>query len=305
MKGYRIKTVSRMTGMSPELLRAWERRHGVVSPRRTPGGYREYSEEDVERLRLLALLTSRGYSIGEIAGLGLDELSELISSGTPSAPTAHAPAAAPGNLVVQQLRERAEAGDGEGFRRALRRILVLLPTRQVIGDVLLTVLRELSARGEGEDARAARLLAGEEIRGFLGPLAGEAPSRAPLALIAVSDPGAGRDALQVTLATLERGWRTVGLGPLVSPAQLAARARAATARVAILVCPSRPSATTLLALVEAWGDAGPDGCALILVGADRGLLAEAAREHGVQVVRDDVDLAAALRSLESTAGGSG
>ena len=81
MKGYRIKTVSRMAGMSPELLRAWERRHGVVTPQRTTGGYREYSEAEVERLRLLALLASRGYSIGEIAGLKVDELEAIQSQG--------------------------------------------------------------------------------------------------------------------------------------------------------------------------------------------------------------------------------
>jgi MerR family transcriptional regulator, light-induced transcriptional regulator len=305
MKGYRIKTVSRMTGMSPELLRAWERRHGVVTPQRTTGGYREYSEADVERLRLLALLTSRGYSIGEIAGLALDELGEMIRSPIPSAPTAGPPAPGSGNLVVEQLGALARDGDALGFRRALRRILVLLPARQVVGSVLLPLLQELSSGDPGEASQAARQLAGEEIRGYLGPLADEASPSAPLALVAVAegDEAAGPDGLRAMLAAAQRGWRTVSLGRMISPGLLAACASRSSAAAAVLVCPSAPTATTLLGLIEAWGRAGPDDCRLILVGGDRGLLAQAAREHGVRVVRDDLELPAVLREIEDLSSG--
>jgi hypothetical protein len=305
MKGYRIKTVSRMTGMSPELLRAWERRHGVVTPQRTNGGYREYSEADVERLRLLALLTSRGYSIGEIAGLKVDELEGLIRSGPPSSTSARAAAPGSGNLVVEQLSALAHGGDALGFRNALRRILVLLPTRQVVGSVLLPLLRELSSGDEGEASWAARQLASEEIRGYLGPLAEEAPPAAPLALIAVAggeDP-AGSDALRAVLAATQRGWRAVSMGRMLSPGLLAERARVSSAAAAILVCPSIPTATTLLGLVEAWDGAGTGECRLILVGGDQGLLAQAAREHGVRVVRDDLELPAVLRTIEDPSAG--
>ncbi|HME69925.1 MAG TPA: MerR family transcriptional regulator [Myxococcota bacterium] len=39
--------------LSPELLRAWERRYGVFQPHRTPGGSRRYSAADLEQLRLV------------------------------------------------------------------------------------------------------------------------------------------------------------------------------------------------------------------------------------------------------------
>ena len=44
---YPIQVVSRRTGLSPEVLRIWEKRYGVVEPHRTHSGRRQYSEEEV------------------------------------------------------------------------------------------------------------------------------------------------------------------------------------------------------------------------------------------------------------------
>ena len=60
---YPLRTAARLTGLSPELLRAWERRHGVVEPFRTPGGTRRYSDEDLARLGLIQELTSAGVNL--------------------------------------------------------------------------------------------------------------------------------------------------------------------------------------------------------------------------------------------------
>ena len=59
------------------MLRAWERRYGVVSPTRSEGGQRLYSELDIERLLRLRRLTERGHAIGRLAGLALSELARL------------------------------------------------------------------------------------------------------------------------------------------------------------------------------------------------------------------------------------
>ena len=47
--GYRIGTVSSLTGLDPNTIRAWERRHRAVEPSRSAGGTRSYSDLDVER----------------------------------------------------------------------------------------------------------------------------------------------------------------------------------------------------------------------------------------------------------------
>src|SRR5215207_1255094 len=76
---YPIRAVSRMTGISVDTLRAWERRHEAVAPIRNDRG-RLYSDADVARLHTLGELVKRGHAIGSIAGLGDRELGGLLEA---------------------------------------------------------------------------------------------------------------------------------------------------------------------------------------------------------------------------------
>lgn len=75
---YRIGAVSRLTGISAEALRMWERRYGVVEPSRSGGRNRLYTREDIGRLALLKRLVDAGDAIGSIAHLTLEQLQERI-----------------------------------------------------------------------------------------------------------------------------------------------------------------------------------------------------------------------------------
>lgn len=75
---YRIGAVCRMTGLSPHVLRVWEKRYGVVQPERQTNRRRLYSEEDVRKLSLLKTLVDRGQAIGTLAELGPDELERRV-----------------------------------------------------------------------------------------------------------------------------------------------------------------------------------------------------------------------------------
>src|SRR5690242_280067 len=77
---YPVRMVALRTGLSPHLLRAWERRYGVVTPQRSEGGQRLYSDADIERLARLKRLVERGHAIGRIASLPLDALAQLEES---------------------------------------------------------------------------------------------------------------------------------------------------------------------------------------------------------------------------------
>lgn len=48
---YRVKTVSQLTGIPRNTLVAWERRHGILEPSRSEGGYRLYTDQDVAYLK--------------------------------------------------------------------------------------------------------------------------------------------------------------------------------------------------------------------------------------------------------------
>jgi MerR family transcriptional regulator, light-induced transcriptional regulator len=75
---YPIKVVSQMTGLSVHVIRAWEKRYNVVEPDRTDTNRRLYSEEDIEKLKLLNDALHLGHHIGGIANLSLLELKKLI-----------------------------------------------------------------------------------------------------------------------------------------------------------------------------------------------------------------------------------
>jgi DNA-binding transcriptional MerR regulator/methylmalonyl-CoA mutase cobalamin-binding subunit len=63
---FTIRTASALTGINQNTLRAWERRHGLIQPERTPKGYRLYSDDDIERLRLIQRALAEGVSIGRV-----------------------------------------------------------------------------------------------------------------------------------------------------------------------------------------------------------------------------------------------
>jgi len=71
---FSISAVSQRTGLSPHVIRVWERRYGAVRPERAANGRRTYSEQDINRLSLLSRLVNLGQRIGQVAGLGTNEL---------------------------------------------------------------------------------------------------------------------------------------------------------------------------------------------------------------------------------------
>ncbi len=86
MQVFNLKSVLRLTGLNPDTIRAWEKRYVAVKPSRTSTGRRMYTEQEVNRLKLLAELTSNGHSIGSVAKLTDEQLLSLLAtvqSGTP------------------------------------------------------------------------------------------------------------------------------------------------------------------------------------------------------------------------------
>ncbi|RLU01627.1 MerR family transcriptional regulator [Ketobacter sp.] len=90
-----IQSVAEKTGLTPDVIRIWERRYNVVAPERTPSNQRLYSDDDIERLSLLRRVTEQGRRISAVAALSNEELRDITVSATPSS----RPAA---NLAVNQ-----------------------------------------------------------------------------------------------------------------------------------------------------------------------------------------------------------
>lgn len=71
---YTIGAVARLTGLSTQLIRAWEQRYGAVIAERADNGRRIYGARDLEKLGLLKVLTERGIAISTIANLDIEVL---------------------------------------------------------------------------------------------------------------------------------------------------------------------------------------------------------------------------------------
>lgn len=78
---FSIKTTARMVDMNSHTIRAWERRYKALDPdRNEANNRRQYSQQDVERLSLLARLVRQGHQISHIASLSNDILETMLMS---------------------------------------------------------------------------------------------------------------------------------------------------------------------------------------------------------------------------------
>lgn len=126
-----MAVVTQRTGLTSHALRAWERRYGVVSPARSSGGHRLYSDRDVERLRMLHRLKLGGRQIGQIAELSDDELAELLVEDDRAADEAPAPPEESADVVAASLEgalRAVERMDGDALDAILRRAAITLET---------------------------------------------------------------------------------------------------------------------------------------------------------------------------------
>ena len=181
---YPIRAVSKLTGVSVDTLRAWERRYAVVEPERDERG-RLYSEADVERLRLLRQAVEQGHAIGRVASLTTDELRVLLSRGPDPVPYDGPIPAAPSDLSI--LQAAVERFDAPALRRELTRLAAILPARTLARDVALPFLT-LIGEGwhEGRYTVAQEHLVSAELRSLIGALARlhAVPDNAPRLMLA-------------------------------------------------------------------------------------------------------------------------
>ncbi len=134
---YSIRVVSRLTGLSADTLRIWERRYGYPNPRRAESGLRFYARADIERLTLIARGIKLGYRVGETIGLDQAALRQRLAA-------ANATSASTGDAsLARDLVDHAIADEPDSLRVGLRRVAVTLGTKRFITEVATPFLHEL------------------------------------------------------------------------------------------------------------------------------------------------------------------
>jgi len=261
-RNLRIGEFSRRTGVSAELLRAWERRYNLFSPARTPAGYRLYGAEDLMRVERMRSHIDAGLSAAEAAMVTGADLSGALEK-------------EPADVSIPQqygdeLERALDRLDDTAAHSALDWLFSRFATETVLRDVVLPYLRGLGERWErGEEVIAAEHFASALLRGrLLGLARGWGGGGGPLALLSCI-PGDQHDIGLICfgLALRGHGWRISFLGPDTPPRAIAGAAERLTpALVVIAACvPERAAeaAPTLAGLARdtplALGGAGIDG----------------------------------------------
>ena len=233
-KRYSIGEVAQRLGLSIHRLRAWERRYGVVTPARSAGGTRRYSQKDITRFRLLSEATSVGYRIGSIVKLDNTRLQSLLNEAMPLQPSTSISTQIGERLTVEQpvlasIVDRAQHLDtrgviryiGETYHRLGPSIFAVEFCQQ-----LLTHLRDLWAAGLVSEAAEGLLTT--VVRAHLATAFAATQTRQDGPVVMTATPAGERHdlgLLTVGVVASAAGATVVNLGP-----QLAADAVADAAR---------------------------------------------------------------------------
>ena len=208
-----IGDLARRTGLSVDVLRAWERRYGLLRPRRSDGGFRLYSSRDEDTVRAMLAQIDRGFPPAQAAKLALAQPT-LPSSTVPPRPAAPW---ADGALTLARADLYAALTGFHGNRahQLIDELFAGFTIDAVLSEVILPCLADL---GDGWKRGAVTIaqehFASNLLRGRLASLArGWGHGHGPRAVLACP-PGERHDlALLVFGIALNRnGWRVGYLG---------------------------------------------------------------------------------------------
>jgi DNA-binding transcriptional MerR regulator len=230
---YLIGRVTKLTGLSIDVVRVWERRYGAVRPARSNGGTRLYSDADIRRLRRLRQAVDGGHSISQAARLSETELDELIADAQPSIE-----AADPYRAVRERFIEAIRTMDVVAADQELAHAAMLFPARELVKKIVAPILDEIGERWANKEFGVAHEhLASGLLRSTLGSLFRLYPPSGNADTMVLATPAGQRHELGLLLAALlaaAHGWRVVCLGADVPAAEIAIAVRLTNARVLTL-----------------------------------------------------------------------
>jgi DNA-binding transcriptional MerR regulator/methylmalonyl-CoA mutase cobalamin-binding subunit len=193
---YNIKQAAERAGVSVPVLRAWERRYGIVRPERSASGYRRFDDDSVARIRTMRGLVDAGWSPSAAAAA-------ILEGRVPVEVASHAP-----NASDAGARDDAFAERDAGARELAERLVAA--ASKLDAAAVDVVLDDLFSRGSFERVAVGLLFPalqrlGEAWAAGVVTVAGEHLAsnavlrRLGLALEAAGPPSAGRHRVIVGL----------------------------------------------------------------------------------------------------------
>ncbi len=295
-----IQVVARRTGLSADVLRAWERRFGVVQPGRSEAGRRRYSDADIARLALLRAVTREGWSIGQVAHLPNADLRELTGAAPAPVPPPRGVAPSVAQFVTDAL-DAVRRYDATALDTLLWRAVVTLSPADFFDRVLTPLLTQIGTRWrEGELRPASEHIATAVIRRILGRIADAVDSSDAARRVVVGTP-AGQlhdiGALLVAASAAGEGWGVTYLGADLPAEDVAAAARRTGACLVALSVIHPADDPNLPAELRRLRDRLPPEVEVVIGGSAAGAYAAALRASGAKLLPDLDAFRAHLRGV--------
>jgi methanogenic corrinoid protein MtbC1/DNA-binding transcriptional MerR regulator len=288
---YPIRAVSKMTGVSVDNLRAWERRYHAVTPQRDVRG-RLYTESDVRRLRLLNAAVGNGHAIGRLAGLSDDELQSLLAGASVATEGEEANGAMKvsgdpkdsGPRLVFEAIERLGYAEAE---RELSLLAAVLPPRELVHRVALPLMRWVGkAWHEGKIGVAQEHMTSALLRNLFGALIPLHQKTAATGRVLLATPSGERHEfgiLVTAMLAVGGGLGVTYLGPDLPAGEVVDAARRTAPQAVVLgfigsdgaeggVTEIMEVARNLPAQIELWVGGAQNGAVIERLKASRALL---------------------------------
>lgn len=147
-----IREVSRLTGVNPVTLRAWERRYGLIQPTRTESGHRLYSSADIDTVHRILDWIERGVAVSKVSRI----LARDTLFSEPTA-TSRIDTEREWSGWQEQLRLAVSAFDDRQLDRLYGQIFAAYPIAVVFQNILMPLWQQL-LRHQGRFGQASEWL---------------------------------------------------------------------------------------------------------------------------------------------------
>jgi DNA-binding transcriptional MerR regulator len=308
---YTIKEASARSGVGIPLLRAWERRYGVVAPTRTASGYRLYDDGAIDRLRAMRHLIATGWSAQQAAehvrSASDAQLASLSSDGgdadTPRGARTEAAERSTSDELVARLVTAARVIDASDLEAALDEAFASGRFEIVADGIVMPALRAIGDAWErGDVSVAGEHAASHAVLRRLAMAYEAAGEPVPERPILVGLGSGGRHelgALAFATAARRAGLPVLYLGPDLPAESWSAAAEQRAAVAAVVGVPTRADVGRARAVLTALR-ASRSGMLLAVGGEEAGRLA--GTEGVVQLPGDLVAAVSTLRTALASAG---
>ena len=245
-KRYPMRAVSEATGLTAHVIRVWEKRYAAIVPFRTPTNHRLYSEEDIERLKLLKAAIEAGQKISRIARLSRDEILDLIEEKSnhdkEDKEIDRSFSSQPQIIPLEENRQSnnvsqyhldlcykaTEDLNPTALETALIEASIELSQPRLIEDVITPLMEKIGNRWQDGSLRIVNQhLASEVIRNFLVGMRSVFNITESAPVIVVATPtGQAHDigAFIIALVAEAEGWKVIYLGSNLPAEEIAAAA---------------------------------------------------------------------------------